>query len=236
VRGGRSGGTKRTALVLALVGALALSASSAWAGGSGIITATDNEFDLDSYPIDITRVANLVNDGDNTHNVTADDEGPDGKALFRTGNVSGGDSRAVNGTQFLENGEYGFRCTIHPDTMQATLEITGAVGSDPLPRPAIEVKVQSKKLEKVVDSRKLKVEVSAAEPTDAEGISLQAKKGKKTITKKKRLDLGAGNSETAKLKLKKNAAEKLADLAKAKVKVSGGVDFGSPAKDSRKLK
>jgi plastocyanin len=233
VRGGISPGTRGTALLLAVVGALALGVSSAWAGGSGIITATDNDFDLDSYPIDASRLANLVNAGDNTHNVTANDEGPDGKALFRTGNVSGGDSRAVNGTQFLGDGEYEFRCTIHPDTMQATLEITGG---DPLPRPSIEVKVKSKTLEKVVDSGKLKVTVSAAAGTDADGVSLSAKKGRRGITKKANLDIAAGQSETAKLKLKKKAAEKLGELEKAKVKVTAEVDFGSPAKANKKLK
>jgi hypothetical protein len=170
-----------------------------------------------------------------THNVTADDPGPDGKALFRSGNVPGGDQdQLVPGTQFLSARDYDFLCTIHP-SMEGTLTVDDHPNG-PLPRPEIDVKVKSKKLEKVVKSRKLKVRVSASEPTDADGVSLTAKKGAKGITKRARLNVNAGDSKTAKLKLKKKAAEKLADLDKAKVKVQGTVDFGFGDKASKKLK
>jgi hypothetical protein len=176
------------------------------------------------------------NEGNNTHNVTAVEDGPDGEALFRTGNVSGGTTnRPIGGVEFLAADTYDYVCTIHPGTMQGTLTITDSL-EGPDPRPEISLKIKSKKLEKVVKSGKLKVAVSAAEPTDAEGVSLSAKKGRKGITKKLSVDVNAGNTETVKLRLKKKAAEKLADLEKAKVKVTGEVDFGSPAKASKKLK
>jgi plastocyanin len=219
-------------LLLAIAAMLAFGATQAFAGFS-ITAGPGLVFDNSDYNAPAGTSFIFANNDDRTHNVTADGKGPDGKALFRTGNVSGGDSTAVAGIPFLDQGDYVFHCTIHPDTMEAILHIFGGT---PLARPDIDVAIKSKKLERVVDSRKLKVKVSAGEPTDAGGISLQAKKGKKAITKSFDLDLVAGDSETAKLKLKKKAAEKLADLEKAKVKVTGEVDFGSPAKDSRKLK
>jgi plastocyanin len=219
-------------MALAVVGALALAVTAL--AGSPNITATDNEFNATDYEIPQGGSAMFSNQGDNTHTVTADEDGPDGKPLFRTGNVSGGGGPlAVSGTEYLTNGDYPFHCTIHPE-MQATLQATPS--GTPVPRPEISLKIKSKKLAKVVKSGKLKVRVSADKPTDAEGVSLTAKKGRKGITKRANLNLNAGASETVKLRLKKNAEEKLAELEKAKVKVTAEVDFGSPAKARRKLK
>jgi plastocyanin len=219
--------------VLVIVAALALGATMAWAGSPNII-ATDNEYNLATYEIPEGQQATFNNMGLSTHTATADDNGPDGKPLFRTGNRAGGQSGTTNGSQFLATGSYDFHCSLHPSEMQATLVVT--TNGTPVPRPEISLKVRSKTLEKVVKSGKLKVKVEAGEPTDADGVSLSAKKGRKGITKTANLDLNAGESKTAKLKLKKKAAEKLADLDKAKVKVTGEVDFGSPAKASKKLK
>jgi plastocyanin len=237
VSGGISPKRRRAAgLSLAIVGTLALGAV-AWAGGPA--TPTIDAMDQTSFssvPDEVSpgsRV-NFSNQDVVTHNVTADEKGPDGKALFRTDNVGGGNLAEVRGVRFLEVGSYPFTCTIHPN-MQAVLTI-GGDGPGPFPRPEIDVKVKSKKLAKVVESGKLKVKVSADEPTDADGVSLRAKKGAKGITKKANLNLNAGDSKTAKLKLKKKALEKLADLEKAKVKVQGTVDFGFGNKAAKKLK
>jgi plastocyanin len=223
-------------LTVAIVATLAFGATTAWAGGGDTVVAMDDFYTALEYQIQEGGQLDFDNNGSSTHTVTADDPGPDGDALFRTGNVSGGSAiKPVDGTQFLAAGEYDFHCSIHPTEMQATLQVNPS-GGGPLARPDIDVKVKSKKLAKVVKSGKLKVEVSAAEPTNADGVSLSAKKGRKSITKKTNLDVNAGSSETAKLKLKKSALEKLAELDKAKVKVTAEVDFGSPAKASKKLK
>jgi plastocyanin len=230
------------ALVLAIAGALALGVGAAAAGenpATAIVVAEDDTTFVDNTPfIEESAVLRFQNNDGVTHNVTAEAEGPDGKALFRSGNLAGvdtppGDIVDVNGTQFLAAGDYDFLCTIHP-AMQGTLTVGPFAG--PIPRPEIDVKVKSKKLEKVVDSGKLKVKVTAGEPTDADGVSVTAKKGAKGITKKARLNVNAGDSKTAKLKLKKSTAEKLAELDKAKVKVSATVDFGFGDKASKKLK
>jgi hypothetical protein len=236
VRGGISARGLTGALSAALVGVLAFGAGAAWAGGGPTVFAIDDQYSTSLYDTIEGQQADFVNTGpSNTHTVTADAEGPDGQALFRTGNVPpGGGGVAVRGTEYLAAGFYDFHCSIHSE-MQSTLEVADSA-SGPDPRPAIDVKVKSKKLEKVVKSGKLKVEVTAAGPTDADRVSLSAKKGRKGITKKAILDVNAGDSTTAKLNLKKKAAEKLADLEKAKIKVQATVDFGSLAKTSKKLK
>jgi plastocyanin len=229
-------------LGLAIAGALTLGLATAVAGedpATATVVAENDTTFVDPGPfIEESAVLRFQNNDGITHNVTAEREGPDGKALFRSGNLAGvdtppGDIVNVKGTQFLAAGDYDFLCTIHP-AMEGTLTV-GAF-SGPLPRPEIDVKVKSKKLEKVVDSGKLKVKVSAAGPTDADGVTLSAKKGAKGITKRARLNVDGGDSRTAKLKLKKKAAEKLAKLDKAKVKVQGTVDFGFGDKASKKLK
>jgi hypothetical protein len=220
--------------------ALALGVAVAWAGvpPMGATVAAEDQVDFvgGGFP-SIDESADLTFDNNDTvtHNVTATAEGPDGGALFRSGNVpGGGQDRLVAGTRFLDEGSYGFLCTIHP-SMEGTLTVEDHPAG-PVPRPSINVKVKSKNLAKVVKSGKLKVKVSAAGPTDADDVLLTAKKGAKGITKRARLNVNAGDSKTAKLKLKKKAAEKLADLDKAKVKVQGTVDFGFGDKASKKLK
>jgi plastocyanin len=230
----------RMGLAVAVVATLVVGVGVAWAGvppmGATVAAEDQDDFIGGGFP-NIDEGADLTFDNNDTvaHNVTATDDGPDGGALFRSGNVpGGGQDRLVGGTRFLSAGTYDFLCTIHP-AMEGTLTVDD-FPAGPLPRPSIDVKVKSKKLAKVVKSGKLKVEVSADEPTDADGISVTAKKGRKGITKKANLDVNAGDSKTPKLKLKKKAAEKLAGLEKAKVKVTAEVDFGSPAKAGKKLK
>lgn len=224
-------------LVVALcaAAALALWAQSAFGTGARPTVADDPNQFTQSGAIDEGFQGFLQNDASNTHNVVAEDTGPDGKALFRSANVAPGGSGPIRGTEFLSVGSYDFFCSIHP-SMRDSLPVSDNLGTDPVPRPDIEIKVKSKKLEKVVKSRKLKVRVEASGPTDALGIELKAKKGSKTIAKKGGIDVDGGDREKLKLKLKKKGVKALDDLNKAKVKVKGSVDFGSPDKAKKKLK
>jgi hypothetical protein len=67
-----------------------------------------------------------------SHNVTAQSNGADGKALFTSQTVGLGQTTAVSGTQYLTTGSYSFYCTIHP-YMHGTLVVTSA--GTPVPRP-----------------------------------------------------------------------------------------------------
>jgi plastocyanin len=224
-----------TAVALGALAA-AVGVPSAQAGDPNLIVADDNFFSLSNYVVMEGQQLDFSNIGDSTHNATANDNGPDGGPLFRTGNIAGGQSGTTKGSQFLAIGSYDFVCTIHPSEMQATLNVVDNPSGGPLARPEIALKVKSKKLEKVVDSGKLKVKVSAEGPTAAQDISLKAKKGKKGITKAKKLNLAAGASKTVKLKLSDRGIDKLAGLDSAKVKVQGTVGFGFGDKASKKLK
>jgi plastocyanin len=217
-------------------GVLALGAWTATASGAlpGVV-AQDDEYMPPNWDVAEGGEVQFFNAGPNhDHSLTADDSAPEGGPLFDSGVIGPTEDTPVAGVHFLTAGVYDFHCRIHSN-MHATLTVLDSA-QGAAPRPSIDVKVKSKKLEKVVSSGKLKVKVSAGEPTDAEGISLQGSKGRKKITKQANLDLAAGDSKTAKLKVKKSAAEKLADLDKVKVKVTGTVDFGSGDKASKKLK
>ena len=227
---------RRGLLAAALLATLAIGVTQALATGVRPTIAEDNNFDTSDGAIDEGFTGVLVNDGpSNTHNVTGDANGPDGKPLFRTGNVPAGQMREIDGTQYLSAGSYAFFCSLHPG-MTGTLPVSDGLGTDPKPRPDISLKVKSKKLGKVVDSGKLKVKVKAKEPTPAEGIRLKGKKGKKAITKGKSLNLAAGAAKTVKLKLSDRGLDKLAGADSAKVKVEGTVDFGFGDKASKKLR
>lgn len=67
-----------------------------------------------------------------THDVTAKQNGPDGKPLFTTPLVGPGPEPAVAGSQYLTTGSYDFFCTIHPN-MVGKLNVT-SMGT-PQPRP-----------------------------------------------------------------------------------------------------
>lgn len=235
----RGGSSRRlrgaTIMTVVIVGVLAMGGV-AWGGFATIMTGlVNNTFDESSYIIEEGTVASFFNGDTTTHNVTANQKGPDGGALFRTGNIPRDQAADVAGTQFLDADSYAFVCTIHPQTMQATLNVVDGPG-EPVPRPDISLKVKSKKLAKVVDSGRLQVKVKAAAPTRAANVELKAKKGKKGITKGKSVNVAGGRSKTVKLKLSKGGEKRLADLGSAKVKVQGTVDFGFGDKASKKLK
>jgi hypothetical protein len=199
-----------------------------------VVAIDDTDFSMNGA-IDVSGEGVFDNQDDVTHNVTADAKGPDGKPLFRSGNTPGETMRQIQGTEYLGIGTYPFHCSIHP-VMRGEFSTEAGRPGDPVPRPEISLKLKSKKLEKVVKSGKLKVKVSAGEPTMAENIKLKGRKGKKAVTKAKKLNLAAGGSKTVKLKLSKRGEQKLAGLDSAKVKVAGTVDFGFGDKASKKLK
>jgi plastocyanin len=216
---------------LAAVAAGALAVGVAF-GAAETITAstTDNTFSQASYTIDQGEVANFANPAASEHNVTATSNGPDGEKLFRSATVSSGQA-AVNGTQYLSAGTYRFLCTIHAG-MAADLVVTG--NGAPVARPEVKLKVSSRKLDKVVSSRKLKVKVSA--PAQSDGVTVSARKGARKVTASKHVDLAAGSSRTLNLKLTGSGRKALGKLDAAKVKVTATVPFGAPASAKRKLK
>src|SRR3954470_2592902 len=90
-------------------------------------------FDASTYMLDTGDKLTFKNDdgaSPGPHNVTATDNGPDGKPLFSSDTIKNGEQSAVNGATTLKAGSYPFMCTIHP-FMQATLVVTDKAAPAP---------------------------------------------------------------------------------------------------------
>jgi plastocyanin len=218
----------KLATCLGAAGAL-LAGGVAYGAAATIVGQGDNTFNATNYAIDQGDTSTLQIAG-GTHNATASQSGPDGKALFRSSTISGG-STAVDGTEYLTTGNYPFICTIHPTTMQATLSVSS--NGTPKPRPQISLKLNSRKLEKVVAKGKLQVEINSS--AKADGASVTAKLGKTTIARAPDLSLTAGLQREI-LKVGKKGRKKLDGREKATIVLNGSVPFGFPATAKGKLK
>jgi plastocyanin len=229
----RERGTRRARIRLSLFFAtaalaLGLIASGAWAVFQPI-TATDNAFNQVNYTMDQGDRPTFANGGGSQHNATAKQNGPDGRALFLTPTLNGGQQATLDGTQYLTAGSYTFICTIHPTEMQATLVVTGS--GTPQARPSASLKVRSKKLGKV---SKKGIQVAITASTKIDGASLVAKLGGATLGKASGLSFAAGQSFQT-VKLTKAGKSKLRGKSKASVSVTADIPFGAPAKGKAKL-
>jgi plastocyanin len=212
--------------VVVLVTASVLLAAGLAFGAAPIIGDGTNHYSSANYTIDRGEVAQLQVTG-SSHNATANQNGPDNKALFRSPTISGG-TTGVNGTQFLGTGDYTFFCTIHPSTMQATLHVTG--NGTPQARPHADLSLKSKKLSKAVKKGLL---VQVTTNTKIDNVSLTAKLGKATIGKAT-VSLASG-TQVDLVKLSKAGKSKLRGRSTAKVTVKADIPFGSPASAKGKL-
>jgi plastocyanin len=217
---------RQVGTVVVLVTASVLLAAGLAFGAAPIIGDGTNHYSSANYTIDRGEVAQLQVTG-SSHNATANQNGPDNKALFRSPTISGG-TTGVNGTQFLGTGDYTFFCTIHPSTMQATLHVTG--NGTPQARPHADLSLKSKKLSKAVKKGLL---VQVTTNTKIDNVSLTAKLGKATIGKAT-VSLASG-TQVDLVKLSKAGKSKLRGRSTAKVTVKADIPFGSPASAKGKL-
>jgi plastocyanin len=218
---------RRLGLATALVAVGAMVYAGIALAAAPIIGQADDTYSASTYTIDQGEVAQLQITGD-THNVTANQAGPDAKALFRSPTISSG-SAGVGGTQYLAAGDYTFFCTVHPATMQATLHVTS--NGAPQARPSAQLSVRSRKVAKVT---KKGVQVAITTTAKVDGASLIAKLGKTTIGKADGLSLSAGQ-QFATVKLTKAGKSKLSKKSKASISVTADIPFGSPATGKAKL-
>jgi plastocyanin len=224
----KRGSTGRRLGLVAAVAAIAamVYAGVALAAGSTIVGLGDNTYDSTTYTINQGDVAQLQVTG-SSHNATANQNGPDGKALFRSATISGG-TTGVDGTQYLSAGNYTFFCTIHPTTMQATLQVTG--NGTPQARPSATL---SGKKTTVAKAIKKGVLVGVNANTKIDDATLTVKLGKTTVGKAT-VSLAAG-AQTDRIKLNKAGKSKLRGKSKAKLTVVADIPFGSPATGKIKL-
>ena len=218
---------RRLGLALAAVSVAAmLGTGIALAASDVIVGGPAESFDKTTYNADQGEVVQFRNDG-GSHNVTARQAGPDGKALFRSATISGG-TTPVNGTQYLSSGDYPFFCTVHPTTMNGTLRVTGA--GSPVSRPQATLAPKGKSLAKAL-KKGIKLAVTAT--SSADGVTFTAKLGKTTIGKAT-TSLVAG-AQTKLIKLNKAGKSKLRGKSKATVRVSAEIPFGPPSSAKVKL-
>jgi len=191
-----------------------------------IVAGPTESYSAATYNTDQGAVVPFRDDG-GTHNVTARQTGPDGKALFRSPTISGG-AVGVAGTQYLSTGDYPFFCTVHPTTMNGTLHVTG--GGTALPRPAATLKGKKSSVATAIKKGiKLTVNATAA----VSDSTLTAKLGKTAIGKTT-TSLVAG-PQAKQVKLNKAGKSKLRGKSKAKVTVVADIPFGFPASAKVKL-
>ncbi len=183
---------------------------------------------------DLGEIPLFVNPVDaNPHNVTSTSTGPDGGALFRSQTVGADSTTPVAGAQYLKAGTYPFFCTLHGSGMSGELVVDGDKGTV-VARPSIRVSIPAQPLKKVRKSGKLKVRVKAT--TASQGISIRARKGKKSVTSSSKLSLTAGAGRTVKLKLTGAGKKALAKGRKVAISAVGTVAFGKPSSAKRKLR
>jgi hypothetical protein len=233
-------GTRTARLGIAIAGAAAMSllaAGSAMAAQQPVIGADVggiNSYSQATYTMDQGEFLQFQNMGpSNEHDVWSRADGPDKKKLFISPTILPGNVTTVAGTQYLTANAagYPFFCNVHPFEMSGNLVVTG--NGTPVPRPDIEVTVTSTKLDKVAKKGKLLVKVQAL--STAQNVSLEAKLGKLLLGSIPDLDLQAGQTRKATVKIKKSGKSKLAAKEKATVKVTGNVAFGSPDTAKKKL-
>jgi plastocyanin len=213
--------------VLGSCAILAVTAATASAAPANIIAGTPpptvmNVYNPTTYSHDGGTVATMTwAGGTGPHDVVASQNGSDGQPLFKSIQIGAG-STPVNGTQFLPAGGYPFFCSVHGASMSGTLNVTGT----PLARPMAGIKILSKKLDQVVSSGRLKVQI-----TSASAVDLVAKLGAKTIA-----SANPAGSATVLMKVTRSGKSALAKKSSAKVAVTGTVEFGDPVTVKRKLK
>lgn len=225
-------GRLKVAAGLGAVLAVALGGAYALAGEAITAGPICCSYTQSSYTITGGEVATFNAGGGISHSVLADDSKTlGGKPLFASAVISSG-SAGVKGTQYLSPGDYDFHCAVHGSVMSSTLHVEGGT---PVARPSLTLLITSGKLARVRKSGKLKTRVSD-EGSDASGVALTAKRGRKTISTRRGIGVAANEAEPVTMTLTKAGKDALRGLDEVTIKLSARVDFGHPAKTKRTLK
>lgn len=165
----------------------------------------------------------FVNNDGALHNVTAKQNGSDGKPLFASKDVGSGQAK-VEGAEFLTTGSYAFECTIHT-TMQGTLTVsangTPAVRPADTTKPRITLAFPSQKLAAIVKAKKVNVRVTVDEPA-ATLVTVSTRIGSKTVTLgTARTTLKTATTRTVAVKLGSKALKSLSGAKSVKLAAAG---------------
>jgi plastocyanin len=224
-------------------GAALAVAGAFWAApalGDATITAgpVPNTFATKDATIDQGQSVTFQNSDQTAfHDVTADQNGSDGKALFESATIEGNKTARVEGVEFLTTGDYAFHCSVHP-FMTGTLHVTAngtpkpRTPDNPAPNPAdtkppdATVTILDTRISGVLEHRGLRIRVRTNEPAR---FKLTAKSGKTkvalgTITSK--------GTRTAKLDLTKSGKRLLFRASTVKLKLTANVNDAADLKST----
>jgi plastocyanin len=163
------------------------------------------------------------------HDVTSDQNGADGNAVFKSELIEGGKSAPVKGVEFLTTGDYKFHCSVHP-FMTGTLHVTAngtpkpRTPDNPAPNPAdttppdATVKILDSRISAVLEHRGLRVRLRTDEPAR---FKLTATSGKTTVAVG---TLASKGARTAKLSLTKKGKQLLFKASTVKLKLAAKVN------------
>jgi plastocyanin len=205
-----------------------------WAAETIRSSALSDTYTAQTYSMAAGEVPTFTNDsiGDVPHDVAATTRGPDGNYLFKSKVIGSNRSAPVNGTQYLAPGTYRFFCTVHGSSMSANLEVGPG---DPQPRPRLAVTLLSRDIAAVRRTGKLVVRVADA-GSDASGVALVAKLGRRTIATKRGVAVAAGARRTLRMALNRRGREALEGRRRAVVTVRATVPFAAPDTARRVLR
>jgi plastocyanin len=208
--------------------------------GDATITAgpVPNTFANTDATIDQGQSVTFQN-SDNTafHDVTSDQNGGDGKSLFRSETIEGGKTSPVAGVEFLTTGDYAFHCSVHP-FMTGKLHVTAngtpkpRTPDNPAPNPAdttppdATVTILDSRISGVLEHRGLRVRLKTNETAR---FRLTAKSGKTTVA------LGtftSKGSRTAKMSLTKSGKKLLFKASTVKLKLTAKVNDAADNKST----
>ena len=208
--------------------------------GDATITAgpVPNTFATTEATIDQGQSVTFQNsDRSAIHDVTSDQNGSDGQALFKSDTIDPGKTAPVNGVEFLTTGDYKFHCSVHP-FMTGTLHVTAngtpkpRTPDNPAPNPTdttppdARVTILDSRISGVLEHRGLRVRVKTDEP---------ARFRLTTTSGKTRVALGTISSKgtrTAKLSLTKKGKQLLFKASKVKLKLTARVNDAADNKST----
>jgi len=101
------------------------------------------------------------------HNVTATDAGADGRPLFASATIGGGDTAPVVGTDTLGPGAYGYFCTVHPNQMRGTLTVSGDPVALDTTAPTLSARVDTGGLRALEQRKQLLATITSSETVTA---------------------------------------------------------------------
>jgi plastocyanin len=186
-----------------------------------IIAAPPSRYLTTEVTMDQGERVTFINNDAIAHDVTARDEGPDGRPLFGSRLVAGGGSAPVEGAEYLTTGRYRFLCSIHPQ-MEGALNVSSA--GTPVPRPgggggvgapSLGLRVLDSKLSRVRRRGTLRVRVK----TDEAATVRATARGSGTLAKGTAKLSGPG-SKTLGLKLTRAGRRVVGRARRVRVTVS----------------